>query len=266
MNQTIRKILIVAIVFIVAGGIIYRYGIERGGKLFSYTDKNGISIGVNVNSTYEVESYTYTIKNNIQSLVLDLSMGDFNIYPSTTNESYIVVDEMKTDVTTIVEDEETLKVSTTRYPSSFSLNNKYKNEISVYLTKTDLENVIIELAMTDFTMKDCTATNMDITLNMGSVKLDNIASDDLSLSVNMGEIEYNGTTNKGNFTTSMGDIRVNLNDTPLNYNYLFDVSMGDIKLNGESYKNFQYKDNYTKEDKYIDIKTRMGSVEVNFNE
>ena len=107
---------------------------------------------------------------------------------------------------------------------------------------------------------------MDITLNMGNVKLDKISSDSLSLSVNMGDIKYNGTANKGYFTTNMGDIRVDLNDNPINYKYSFDISMGDAKLDGESYKNFKYKDNSIQTDKYIDIKTRMGSVEVNFNE
>ena len=86
-------------------------------------------------------------------------------------------------------------------------------------------------------------TSVKAHLDLGDLKLEDISADKLTISESLGDIKINGCVFKSaEITENLGDIKMDLPGSEEDYGMDLDVSLGDIKVNGENKGN-----NYTKE-------------------
>lgn len=86
-------------------------------------------------------------------------------------------------------------------------------------------------------------TSVKAHLDLGDLKLEDISADKLTISESLGDIKINGCVFKSaEITENLGDIKMDLPGSEEDYGMDLDVSLGDIKVNGENKGN-----KYTKE-------------------
>lgn len=264
MSKKQRRLLITALVILMIGGALFTIGRKMGGEFvgLSYSDGSWQYEQLTTDKAYEVESYTYTCKDEVNAVVFTTSLGNVELKPSSNGTTYVEIREMYKGVTTITEQNGTLSVAT-NYKNNFSLSENYENTIVVYLNEDSIDKLDLDLSMSNFNGTISNAQSVSMNLSMANVVCNDMSATVLDIEADMSNVDYEGEAQNVTLSTSMGDIDLNLKGNLEDYGYTIDCNMGDVKLNDKDYSSIEKE--YTQlspTGKTIQIKCDMGSVEV----
>lgn len=128
------------------------------------------------------------------------------------------------------------------------------------------ENLTLNVGAGELTATGFTVTEkMDVSLGVGSAKIDGGTYKNVKLDCGVGSLSMAGTV-AGDLTAScgMGEVDLELNGKETDYNYKVSCGMGDVEVNGKSYSNISGEYSATNEGSIgtIDLDCGMGSIEV----
>lgn len=99
----------------------------------------------------------------------------------------------------------------------------------------------------------------------GEMVLKNVNLKDIDLECGVGRIEVEGTVLGDNsIETGVGDVSLLLNGDKNDYNYKFDVGIGDIEIDGYSHHRFDNIENNAT-DNQLNLQCGIGKITVDFN-
>lgn len=99
----------------------------------------------------------------------------------------------------------------------------------------------------------------------GEMVLKNVDLKDIDMECGIGNIKIEGTVLGDNFIeTGLGDVGLLLNGDKSDYNYKFDVGIGDIEIDGYSHRRFDNIEN-DKTENQLNLECGIGKITVDFN-
>ncbi|NLJ95223.1 MAG: DUF4097 domain-containing protein [Clostridiaceae bacterium] len=235
------------------------------------------------------------VDKTFSSIDIDTSLAGFQImtgdveYPTLTYTELIQNDRVFYEVRTEINDA-TLKITDYFAEQKFTkrignLNsNLYKDNILVLPRDFKLSNLDIALDLGSLKVENIELENMNLVLDMGNAEIDNLIADYAEMKLDMGSVELSGgEIAGGKYTVSMGSMESSAKltgehiidcdmgsidlDIPLpesSVTYEIDVDMGNFNVNGDEVKLNNLKSDGDSIAHYI-VNTSMGSVDFNFD-
>lgn len=252
MSAFLKNSLKIATVLFVVGLVIAVIGAVLGGKI--------VNIEFNKTSDFK-ETYT-----NVESIDIEIGASNIEVREG---------DEFKIDATNILTKRFKSYVENgvwhIEQKASFNFLgfNSKGSKIIVYLPKDFVSRKLsIEVGAANFKADKLISNNAKITVGAGSVKIDEFITDNLDIECGVGNIDINGVINKNlDAQCGVGQINLDLIGKEEDYNYNFDVGLGEIELNNMCYTGIRGKtiDNGAKNKKF-NVEVGIGKVNIEINE
>lgn len=257
-------VFIISVILIISGIIIATIGFQGGGRL-------------------SVQKIHFGPLNTLTWSDSQKSNSDQNTYTSDHEVTSISVDSSIADIKLVQGDKFSIKTKSIS-TEDIDFNDDNGN---IHFDSSDDDNWNFSLGFNDNEQRTITITvpetckKIEISGNVGDIKVENIKSDILDLDMDTGNIKVEKTTFKdgnieinvgdfkmdGSFTNSLetkidiGDIRLTLTGSVDDYRYDLNSDIGDVRVNEESYGSTN-KNNH--ETPSLNARINVGDIRVNF--
>ena len=206
---------------------------------------------------YDTESFTREYTQEIKTVDINYKVG--NLIIKKGDELKIVADEVRKDSirTDVSGDKLTIKSTDKYYLFNFGKN----SELTVYIPD-DLTYFSVKVGAGELVINDITAEQVNIKTGAGEADINNLTSDqttiksgvgelkisnsdltDLNLKAGVGEVNIDAQL-KGDcdIKGGIGDINLDIDCSIDDYRFDFSNGIGDIRVNGDSYKKYKHHD------------------------
>ena len=257
-HKVLSVFIIIGVVILVLGVFTTIAGFAAGGRIdsgfnwsdyFSLPRRNWDGTGKTVRDT---ENIDYNIKATVNSINIDVAVGDIEIIPNAQNARVEVRDYPK-GILSISEDSGTLTI---RDMSGYNININRPAllKITIYLAGSDLNNVDIkvdagnvnvggikadgitlELDAGDLTITDAVFGKLDCRLAFGKADILDTTVGTLYAKLDAGDFKFSGDiTKEADIKNNFGNVKLDLKEAEDNYYFDCSVSFGDISVNNNS--------------------------------
>ena len=187
--------------------------------------------------TQNTKENVYVIEEPFESINMNSSTYDINIYLSTDTENKLVCTENnKIKVDYYVSNGNLVIKSDEKY---FTLINFGKNhKLDLYLTQDMIEDLIINQSTGNITIHNgLNIKDVDINCSTGDIYAEINVLNDFNIEVSTGNIVINNSLIKGNFKINAGTGDTKLVNTIVTNDFNFNGSTGDLKFDSFDAKN-----------------------------
>ena len=134
------------------------------------------------------------------------------------------------------------------------------------LANLGVQNMEASVGAGQLLMKEMALGNLEVSLGAGELRTEDITVRNLVASISAGNMYfYGGIYESAEISCSMGNVSMELEGEPEDFNYQLNCAAGNMEIDGESYAGAaveRYIDNGAA--KLLDIDCSMGNVEVDF--
>ena len=217
----------VAVVCIVAGSFL-NIGLNFGGSFTATTGRN-----MNGKTSGDEGHHIYEIDGSVKNIDVDLALGELTVEKGDKNQVEIYCDVPK------LMPEYELKNDTVYITSPDAKINNINSQSGIKVTITltdDIENLDAQLSLGDLNFENISASKkVDVTLNLGDLDVKNCTTEEMKVQADLGEVKITDCdATSSDIACSMGDVKVELPSSVEDYNLDLNVSLGELKVNGEN--------------------------------
>lgn len=255
MKKSTSAIIIVSSIFILLGIVIIILAFSLGAKF----------------SDYKLNDFNQTYDENISKLNINVDAGEIIIKEGDSfkiEANNIDENRFKSEIT-----DNSWEVEYLQFKSFFNnfLFNKFSHnsKIVIYIpSEVMMEKFTIELGAGKGDVEKLNTKYIEANIGAGSLVIDNLYSEKSNITCGAGEININGEMIGYNkIDNGVGSIELNLIGAEKNYNYKYDIGIGEVKINNVTYSNKSdgnYLNNNANND--FDIDCGVGSIKIDIKE
>lgn len=222
---------------------------------------------------YDTESFTRDYTQKINTVDIEYNIGKIIIKKG--DQLKIVADEVIKDSvrTDVSGDKLTIETSDDHFPFYYSR----KSELTVYIpdnisyfsVKTGIgqlkisditaDEVVIKAGVGESYISNLTSKKTSIKTGVGQFNINNSSLSNIELKSGVGEVNINAKIDGDcKINGGIGDIKLNLSTSIEDYRFDFSNGIGDISVNGSSYKHFKNRDG----EYCMTVKNGIGDIEI----
>lgn len=268
MNRRVYLIIIYVITaLIVLGVLFYRVGKFAWGcgkALADSEDGRSFVESMMDDGNYEKTDVSKTIDGKIAKL---------DIRANVSTLTFVESDEWKVTYSGLKRLEPTIDASgktlTVKQPSNNGLNiGNNSGKIVIYFPKdTELESLKIEANVGEVLVENISVEKIEFETNVGEAVFRNVTFKDGEFETNVGEMELDKVTfEKLDVSGNVGEIDILAIGSPRNCKFELSASLGELRVNGETYGRKYKQDASDKQTMYIIGETSIGDLSIDFLE
>ncbi len=273
--KTKRFALLCALILICCGGLLCGMGIAMGGEFHnSYgvhlNTTNGGGFGIGVLQRSEGESDYALIPESFSQLEMDIAIGDIRIVRG--SQLRLDISDLRRDQFDVTYENDVMKLTSWANDEWFGIHFFDYQEPTFTLTlpdDMDVAYVNITSNLGDVKISNVSIDSLHVHQHMGEIELIDVTAEDMELFQDMGDIVYDGA-HPGNMRAEnhMGDIEVDIDGNSRDYAYSLSTSMGEIKVNGRTQEGIsQTWDGGNHDARYrLNLDNDMGDIELEFDD
>ncbi len=253
MKKSTNVILIFSTIFIIVGIITTIIALLLGAKFYDY----------------KLDNFNQIYEDNISSININIEAGEVIVKEGDSfkiEASNIIESKLKSEVNDNTWEIEYLQFKNFFYNllnNSFSFNSK----ITIYIpSDTIIDKFDIDLGAGKGLIKKLSAKDIKVNVGTGSLIINDLYSEKSSIDCGVGNVDISGRMIGYNkIDNGVGSINLNLIGNEKDYNYRYDIGIGEVKLNNIKYaSDDNYINNNANNDFNIDC--GVGSIEINIKE
>ncbi len=206
---------------------------------------------------YDTESFTRDYTQKINTVDIEYNIGKIIIKKG--DQLKIVADEVRKDSIKIDVSDDKLIIETSDHHLPFFYSKKSEltvyipNNISYFSVKTGIgelkiyditaDEVVIKTGVGEAYISNLISKKTSINTGVGEFKINNSDLSNLELKSGVGDVNINAKIDGDcEIKGGIGNIELNLNTNIDNYRFDFSNGIGDISVNGSSYKHYKNRD------------------------
>ncbi len=254
MKKSTNVILFFSLAFIIVGIIMIVVALLLGAEF----------------NNYKLSDFNQVYEENINTININVEAGEVIIKESDSfkiEASDIVENKFKSEVINNTWEIEHLQFSHffNFLSNSFSLNSK----IIIYIPEDiTMDKFTIDLGAGKGEIENLNAKDIKINVGAGSLDIDNLYSEKSNIDCGVGDININGIMLGYNkIDNGVGSVNLNLIGNEKDYNYRYDIGIGEVKINDTTHtkgSSGDYLNNNAIND--FDIDCGVGSIKINIKE
>lgn len=212
-------------------------------------------------TNYKLKSFNQTYEENINKININVEAGEVIIKESDSfkiEANGIVERKFKSEIINNTWEIEYLQFSHLFNFLNFSTNSK----IIIYIPKNiTMEKFTINIGAGEGKIENLSVKDIEVNVGAGSLNIDNLYSEKSDIECGVGEVNINGKMIGYNkIDNGVGRINLNLIGNEKDYNYRYDVGIGEVKINNIDYSNENYLNNNAIND--FDVNCGVGSIKI----
>ncbi len=202
MKKSSRAWLIIAVILILAGGILFTFALHSCHWDFAKL------------STIQFTSRTYDITETFRNITVKSTTADILLIPSDNNLCRVECYEKEAARHTVEVRNHTLTITITeelQIENLLSISSS-NPRITIYLPKGEYGDLSIRLTTGDVTVRDITQEEVLVNLTTGKLLMEDVTADSMDFSVNTGSISLKDIQCAGTISTQSTTGKVHLTD------------------------------------------------------
>lgn len=216
-------------------------------------------------TNYKLKSFNQTYEANINKININVEAGEVIIKESNSfkiEATNIVESKFKSEIVDDTWEIEHLQLRYLFNSLKFSTNSK----IIIYIPKDIMiEEFSINIGAGQGEIERLNVKDIKIKVGAGELNIDNLYSEKSNIKCGVGEINIKGEMIGYNkIDNGVGSINLNLIGKEKDYNFRYEVGLGEVKINNTTYSNENFLNNNAIND--FDINCGVGSIDINIKE